>query len=109
MPSMLLQPFVENAIVHGLRNKKTQGFLKVILLYQHERILCIIEDNGIGRAAAATLKLAKNISHKSRAIDINTKRLSLMQSNATIITQDLKDPDGNPAGTRVEINIPLNN
>jgi hypothetical protein len=108
MPSMLLQPFVENAIVHGLRNKQAQGLLKVILLYQHERILCVIEDNGIGREAAATLKLAKNISHKSRAIDINTKRLALMQSDATIITQDLKDAEGNPAGTRVEINIPMN-
>ncbi|MBK7882694.1 MAG: histidine kinase [Chitinophagaceae bacterium] len=109
MPSMLLQPFVENAIIHGFRNKNKPGFLKVILLYQHERILCIIEDNGIGRAAAAKFNITKNMSHKSRAIDINTKRISLMQSNATIITQDLTDSDGNPAGTRVEINIPANN
>ncbi len=108
MPSMLLQPFVENAILHGLRNMSTVGLLKIIMLYQHEHILCIIEDNGIGREAAAKLKMAKNISHKSRAIDINTKRIALMQSNAGIITQDLKDEKGSPLGTRVEIRIPIN-
>ncbi len=108
MPSMLLQPFVENAILHGLRNKPTVGMLKIIMLYQHEHILCIIEDDGIGREAAAKLKMAKNISHKSRAIDINTKRIALMQSNAGIITQDLKDEKDSPLGTRVEIRIPIN-
>ena len=108
MPSMLLQPFVENAILHGLRNMSTVGLLKIIMLYQHEHILCIIEDNGIGREAAAKLRMAKNITHKSRAIDINTKRIALMQSNAGIITQDLKDEKGRPLGTRVEIRIPIN-
>ncbi|MFY8005276.1 MAG: sensor histidine kinase [Chitinophagaceae bacterium] len=42
IPSMLLQPFVENAILHGLRHKKEKGFLKIVLLYQFEHILCII-------------------------------------------------------------------
>jgi hypothetical protein len=109
MPSMLLQPFVENSIIHGLRSKTTPGLLKIMLLDQHEHLLCVIEDNGIGRAAAAKLKSAKNIDHKSRAIDINTERIFLMQKNATIITQDLNDADGHAIGTRVEINIPINN
>ena len=107
IPSMLLQPFVENAIIHGLRHRKTPGLLKVMLLHQHENILCIIEDNGIGRIAAAKLRVAKNIAHKSRAIDINTERIFLMQRNATIITQDLYDVDRTSTGTRVEINVPI--
>jgi len=108
IPSMLLQPYIENAIVHGMRNKEKDGLIKLILIQQAEAILCIIQDNGMGRVKTADKnKFAEYKSHKPRATDASLARIALLQSGANIITVDLKDDFGTPAGTRVEINIPL--
>lgn len=108
IPSMLLQPYVENAILHGLRHKASGGLLQIILLYQYGFILCIVQDNGIGRLAAAALKDKQSKAHISRATDTNISRIALLQSGAHIVTIDLSNEDGSPKGTRVEIKIPIN-
>lgn len=107
IPSMLLQPYVENAIGHGLRHKPAGGLLKIVMMYQYTHILCIIEDNGIGRQAVTAMMAGRPQTHISRATSVNLNRIALLQSGANIITADLKNEDGSAAGTRVEIKIPL--
>lgn len=104
VPSMLLQPYVENAVVHGMLRKEKDGIIKLVLINQADSILCIIQDNGAGRI---TDKKSMSSGHKSRATEANLNRLALLQSGAGIVTIDLKDEQGLPAGTRVEIQIPL--
>lgn len=106
IPSMLLQPYIENAIVHGMRNKDKDGIIKLILLQQADAMLCVIQDNGMGRVAKDN-GIIPNKNHRSRAIEASLKRMALLKSGAGIITIDLKDESGAPAGTRVEIKIPL--
>ncbi len=108
IPSMLLQPYVENAVLHGLVKMKSSGILKIKILNQYEYLLCVIEDNGIGRQASAKLKDASFARHISRSTEMNYNRIAMMQHNANIITLDLTDNTGKSTGTRVEIKIPYN-
>jgi hypothetical protein len=109
IPSMLLQPYIENAILHGLRHKNGGGSLKITLLNQFEYLLCVIEDNGIGRERSAIIN-AERHKHRSAGTQVTNTRLSLLQLNkedaAKVVFLDLKDAAGQPAGTRVEIKIP---
>lgn len=109
IPSMLLQPYIENAILHGLRHKNSGGLLKITLLNQFEYLLCVIEDNGIGRERSAIIN-AERHKHRSAGTHVTNTRLSLLQLNkddaAKVVFLDLKDGNGQASGTRVEIKIP---
>ena len=111
IPTMLIQPYVENAICHGLINKDEKGFLKIDLKLQQDFISCTIEDNGIGREAALEIKKAKNGNHQSLGTKITESRLNLVNAlygnSMKIDYTDIKDSEGNPNGTRVVINIPI--
>ncbi len=111
IPTMLIQPYVENAICHGLMNKDDKGFLNVSLKLEHDHITCTIEDNGIGREAAMEIRDNKNKNHNSLGTRITESRLNLVNSlygkNLKIEYTDLKDENGNPTGTRVVIQIPV--
>lgn len=106
IPSMLLQPYLENAIVHGMRGKTQGGLIKLYLLMQDEYILCVIEDNGTGKPLAMSGN-QQTAKHKPRATNASINRMALLKSGAGIYTITLKDADENPCGTRVEIKIPL--
>lgn len=111
IPATLIQPYVENAIWHGIVHKDTQGHVYVDVQHAGEELLCSVEDDGIGREAAEQIKNQHRIKHKSAGMDITQKRLELMNSvhknemKHRII--DLKDAAGNATGTRVEFNIPI--
>ncbi|UYQ93373.1 histidine kinase [Chitinophaga horti] len=111
IPSMIIQPFLENAIWHGLLHKTGKGL--VILSFQivNDRILCTVEDNGVGRDAATAIKQAASQKHISKGLQITRDRLSLYNSrfgmNASFDIEDLKDAEGNPIGTRVNLWFPL--
>ena len=111
IPTMLIQPYVENAIIHGLINKDDKGFLKVELKLEDNCIGCTIEDNGIGREAAQIIKKNKNGNHNSLGTTITESRLKLVNSlygrKMKILYTDLKDTNGHAAGTKVEIHIPI--
>jgi sensor histidine kinase YesM len=105
VPSLLIQPFVENAILHGLYNKEAEGILKITVNQTSEDyILFEIEDNGIGRAAARELQRAKPQQHKSIGISLAEERLKMINVDPglSIETTDLYS-GGHPAGTRVKI------
>ncbi|MEX0967506.1 MAG: two-component regulator propeller domain-containing protein [Bacteroidia bacterium] len=110
VPALLLQPYVENAIKHGLINREGRGYLKVILKKENEWIRCIIEDNGIGREKAQMIKASKQLQYKSLGMQMTQNRLEILHElgdKHVFKITDLKDDKGNPAGTRVEILIPL--
>ena len=109
LPPMLIQPHVENAIWHGLMHKEGEGNLDVQFLALENGVLCIIEDNGIGRAQAA--ELAKSRRHKKQSLGtkITGDRIAMINKmyNTRVSTEieDLKDEHQAPAGTRVKIFI----
>jgi LytS/YehU family sensor histidine kinase len=111
VPTMLIQPYVENSISHGLIPKEGKGFVNIDLKLKDDYILCVIEDNGIGREAAKERNLKREGNHNSLGTQITKSRLDLVNelygtSLQTIYT-DLTNENGEPAGTRVEIHIPL--
>jgi LytS/YehU family sensor histidine kinase len=110
IPVMLLQPFVENAIWHGIMNlpEKKQGRLIIDLAAQKDSVKIMIEDNGIGREAAARMK--NGHEHKSVGLLFTQKRLDMLQfmnkRNASVNITDLYDAAGNATGTSVNIILP---
>ena len=109
IPPMLLQPYIENSIKHGLMNKEGKKRL-MLKIEQSEQITITIEDNGIGREQASLLR--KNMpKHQSMGININTERVSLLgQTNDLHIEITLEDKEsstGKPEGMCVVIQIPI--
>ncbi len=113
IPTLLIQPFVENAIWHGLMTKKEKGKILIEISKNNNIIVCKIEDNGIGRKKANEIKNKKNKTHQSLGTKITKARLdlinSLYDSDMNIIYTDLYDGNGNAIGTKVEIYIPVFN
>lgn len=113
IPSMLIQPFVENAIVHGLAHKKGIKKLSITISLKNTDLLCAIEDNGIGRPEAQKIKNAKTQTHESKGMKVTEGRLELLQQQikekGLVNVFDLSDSNGVASGTRVEILIPIEN
>ncbi len=105
IPPLVLQPYVENAIWHGLLNKNGKGRVDIhIRKRENNRIFCVIEDNGVGRQKAAELKSKTLGSNKSFGTEITRERINLLNGddkNFKII--DLYDANNQATGTRVEI------
>lgn len=111
VPTMLIQPYVENSICHGLIPAENKGYIKIDLTLKDDYISCTIEDNGIGRDAAMEKKKKSENNHSSLGTQIVSSRLDLVNalygtSLKTIYT-DLKNNSGESEGTRVEIQIPI--
>jgi PAS domain S-box-containing protein len=102
--SLLVQPYVENAIIHGLCNKEGKGLLKISVEEDKQVILFTIEDNGIGRESSAKFKLNNVPGHRSLGTKLTEERLKLMndQTGLSCHVEDLYE-DGRPAGTRVKL------
>ncbi|MFK8044239.1 MAG: two-component regulator propeller domain-containing protein [Crocinitomicaceae bacterium] len=111
VPPLMVQPFIENAIIHGFKNINHKGRIKVgFNLINDDYLLCTIEDNGSGRVAAANQKAQKAQYHKSTALQVTQERLAKLndlgdEKDFEII--DLKDEGGNAKGTKVVIKIRL--
>lgn len=112
MPAMLLQPYVENSLRHGLRYKEEgYGKLDIAFLKSGEILQCIVADNGIGRDKAAYYKSKQHIEYQSKGMSLTQKRIDLLnQANENKILVeiiDLKNQSGQAIGTKVIINIPI--
>lgn len=111
IPPLILQPYVENAIWHGLMNKHNQGHLLIEVKEKGEQIICIIEDNGIGREKAMTLKSRSSSKKESMGLQITNHRIDLAKKllniDSKVIITDLQSEEGETLGTRVEIVIPI--
>lgn len=112
IPSMVLQPFVENAIWHGLVHKESteKGKISIFIKKAGNKLVCTIEDNGVGRELAKTLQEKSVLRSKSLGIKITEERLRLLSKEKLeelINISDLKDALNFATGTKVEINIPV--
>jgi tetratricopeptide (TPR) repeat protein len=111
VPTMLIQPYVENSICHGLKHFEGKGAVKIDIKLGKEILICTIEDNGIGREAAREKGKADGIEHNSLGTRITSSRLDLVNSlygtSLKTVYTDLTNENGEPAGTRVEIQIPI--
>jgi ligand-binding sensor domain-containing protein len=113
IPSFLLQPFVENALWHGLMHKKGDRNLTISFKLENEDLLsCRIEDNGIGREQASVIKKKSLKSYKSMGLKIISERIDLMkQQNPAfdLLIIDKLDDHGQASGTSVIIKLPIDN
>lgn len=110
IPSMFLQPYVENAIWHGLMHRNTRGKLWICMKEADEHLVVIIEDNGIGRKASATINAGREKIHNSLASRINEERIAKMgigNVSGKVEIIDLFGEDGSATGTRVQIEFPI--
>jgi two-component sensor histidine kinase len=109
LPPMMIQPFAENAVIHGLKHLDRRGEIAIRFSMKGETLECSITDNGIGREKAAALNLAQRESHhKSTALKVTQERLDLLNkenTDSSLEIIDLKDGNGNATGTRVVIRI----
>ena len=111
VPYLILQPFVENAIIHGLLNKKSDDKqLKISFKKASHAITCTIDDNGIGREAAHQRRSIHKENKKSRGLEVTKERLQMLNetnidSNIQII--DKTSSTGEAEGTTVIITIPI--
>jgi sensor histidine kinase YesM len=112
VPPLIIQPYVENAIWHGLLHKESNGRLLVLVRKSNDNMLqCDIEDNGIGRLKAIEIKSKSANANKSLGMKLTEERISILNQNtslnASIEIVDLVNNSGDALGTRVIIKIPI--
>ena len=114
IPVMIIQPFVENALIHGLSAKHGPKELSVKFKMKSENILvCEVTDNGIGREKAKEFRLQRKglLKHESKGMQMVKERLQLFNGttndNSHVSIFDLKNDTGENQGTKVVIEIPI--
>ena len=112
IPPMLVQPFIENAILHGLLHKKGQK--KLTVKFQlNEKLTCIIEDNGVGRAKARAIKARQSGAHKSFSLNAIKQRFEILsdyyEGDLGYEYEDFEPSETQKVTTRVLLKIPIQN
>lgn len=112
IPPMLLQPYVENALRHGVRYlKNKEGMIHLSFIEKNGLLECSIEDNGIGRTRSKELKTKNPIEYQSRGMSLTAERIDLLNQNLAkpieIVIEDLVNSMNEPVGTRVRVLFPV--
>jgi len=113
IPSMLIQPYIENALKHGLLHVKGHKMLQIsfALKDREDVLICTVEDNGIGRARSEAIKSIRNRHHRSFATSATQKRLEILNSGRneaiSVAYTDKSDGRNEPSGTKVTIEVPF--
>jgi LytS/YehU family sensor histidine kinase len=110
VPSLLIQPYVENAIIHGLGLSTREDAHVCVSAALHGEYICYrITDNGVGRARAREVRLLNNPNHQSVGLSITENRIHIFShqqhSTGRVTITDLTHEDGTAAGTEVEVMI----
>lgn len=113
IPTMIMQPYVENCIRHGIRHKREgNGLVEIKFLQNKNGLVCIVQDNGIGREKAYEFKSHRHVEYQSKGMSLTADRINILNrqhaQQITIEVTDLKDSTQNAMGTRVAIHIPGN-
>jgi len=111
VPPLIIQPYAENAIWHGLMHKEEKGHLQIELYEEEDMLCCKITDDGVGRKKAIELKSKSASTHKSMGMQITANRIAMLHKENLSATQikitDLILPDGTAGGTEVLLKIPV--
>ena len=110
IPPMLIQPFVENAVVHGVSHLQHEGLIKVSFEKEKDLLVCKIKDNGIGRERALRLREEKKPGHQPVAVEVTRERLEAFrngQGYVALTTEDVVDEHQEINGTLVTIRLPI--
>jgi tetratricopeptide (TPR) repeat protein len=111
VPPLLIQPYAENAIWHGLMQKPEKGKLDIEVTTENDLVYIKICDDGIGRANSAKMGRTSDGIHRSMGLQITAERIALFdrltRQGSFVNILDLVDGNGEPAGTEVTIKIPL--
>ncbi|WP_207515587.1 sensor histidine kinase [Longitalea luteola] len=113
IPPMILQPFVENSVRHGLRFRRDKnGMVTITVKRDKDHLVCILEDNGVGRKAAMQYKSISPINYQSKGLSLTADRIDMFnlehEQKITMHIDDLEDEFHNSLGTRVTISFPVN-
>ena len=112
IPSMLIQPYVENSIWHGIMHKEGEGKISIRFSVRDEMLYCTIEDNGVGRGKSMEIKRNRpKANHKSIGMTNTRERLEIInqvsKNDLKVVVTDLYSPENVPCGTRVELSVPI--
>jgi ligand-binding sensor domain-containing protein len=112
IPPMILQPFVENSVRHGLRFRRDKnGLVTIMVKRTGDHLVCIVEDNGVGRKAAMQYKSISPINYQSKGLSLTADRITMFnkehEQKITMQIDDLEDDDHASLGTRVTISFPI--
>jgi hypothetical protein len=112
IPPMILQPFVENSVRHGLRFRRDKaGIVTITVRREGDHLTCILEDNGVGRKAAMQYKSISPINYQSKGLSLTADRIAMFnkehEQKITMQIDDLEDDYHNALGTRVTISFPV--
>ena len=107
VPSLFIQPYIENSLLHGLLHKKGSKVIQINFSCSDGRLVCKITDNGIGRKEAAAIN--SNKSYKSFATRANSSRVELINAqestDMSVVIEDLKNSEEKTLGTQVIISL----
>jgi ligand-binding sensor domain-containing protein len=110
IPPMMIQPYVENAMRHGLRHKEgSDGFIRITIRNEEEGLLVSVEDNGIGRLKAMEYKTGEHIEYQSKGMSLTASRIGIISAVYGVhIRVHVEDrmTNGRPDGTRVTLVFP---
>lgn len=111
IPPLIIQPFVENAIWHGLVHREGIGELKIEIMLQKKIFICTVSDNGIGRKKAMEIKQRKGGVYQSMGMKVTQERIKLTSElnknkDTNIEITDMQDSVGKALGTRVTVRLP---
>jgi LytS/YehU family sensor histidine kinase len=111
VPPLIIQPYVENSIWHGLMHKEEKGQLDIEVSQENNHLFFKITDDGIGRKQAAALASKSAKRHKSMGLRITADRIAILQNSngneSPVTINDLINGDGVAAGTEVIIKMPI--
>ena len=112
LPPMIIQPFLENAIKHGIMHKQEPGKIIIRFFIQNQRLVCEVTDNGIGRKKSREIYRSQKTGHKSKGTYITNERIAMLNQMQgrnlySIQVEDLYDAYNLAQGTRVRIEMPL--
>ncbi len=109
IPPMMIQPFVENAVFHGVSHLEEKGLIQVVFTIENEILSCAIIDNGVGRKKAAAMSTQK-AGHQSVALEVTRQRLESLRGAkkyTAFSIDDVLNEAGEVRGTKVSLKLPL--
>lgn len=112
IPPMILQPYVENSIRHGISYRRDkEGKIVINVSKENNKLICTVEDNGVGRLVAGQFKMRESFGRQSRGMSVTADRIEMMNKNSRqkieLMVQDLIDQNNEPLGTRVTVSFPV--